>query len=181
MFYPSPSVMPVLLLPTPYHVALSFTFVIVCLLRSAGRRLLFIEGGVQLLICQIIVGCLVAKTMGSGNGEAGGPSNEAMAQAIIAFICIYVAGFAWSWGPLGWLVPSEIHPLETRAAGMAVNTCVNFLMSFVIGQCFLSMMCSMKFGVSTLPLLCTVLACVGFMVTTGAGAARLHVTAFETL
>ena len=31
-----------------------------------------------------------------------------MSAAIVALICIYVAGFAWSWGPLGWLVPSEI-------------------------------------------------------------------------
>lgn len=51
-------------------------------------------------------------------------------------------------GPLGWLVPSEIQPLETRAAGTAVNTFTNMIMTFVIGQCFLSMLCAMKFGVS---------------------------------
>jgi hypothetical protein len=27
-------------------------------------------------------------------------------------------------GPLGWLVPSEVQPLETRAAGTAINTTV---------------------------------------------------------
>ena len=26
----------------------------------------------------------------------------------LVFICIYVAGYAWSWGPLGWLVPTEV-------------------------------------------------------------------------
>lgn len=40
-----------------------------------------------------------------------GKLSTSMASAIIAFICIYIAGFAWSWGPLGWLVPSEIQPL----------------------------------------------------------------------
>jgi hypothetical protein len=40
-----------------------------------------------------------------------GTLNSGMAAAVIAFICIYIAGFAWSWGPLGWLVPSEIQPL----------------------------------------------------------------------
>jgi MFS transporter, SP family, sugar:H+ symporter len=44
-------------------------------------------------------------------------------------------------------VPTEIQPLETRPAGTALNTCVNLLATFVIGQCFLSMLCSMKFGV----------------------------------
>jgi hypothetical protein len=60
-----------------------------------------------------------------------------MSSAIVALICIYVAGFAWSWGPLGWLVPSEIQPLETRAAGMGIATLTNFLFTFLIGQVFL--------------------------------------------
>jgi hypothetical protein len=50
-------------------------------------------------------------------------------------------------GPLGWLVPTELQPLETRAAGTAVNTCVNFGFTFLIGQVFLSMLCGMKWGV----------------------------------
>lgn len=37
-------------------------------------------------------------------------------------------------GPLGWLVPSEIQPLETRAAGTGINTFVNFMFTFLIGQ-----------------------------------------------
>ncbi len=40
-------------------------------------------------------------------------------------------------GPLGWLVPSEIQPLETRAAGTGINTFVNFMFTFLIGQIFL--------------------------------------------
>ncbi|KAG6423685.1 hypothetical protein SASPL_114087 [Salvia splendens] len=32
----------------------------------------------------------------------------------IVFICIFVGGFGWSWGPLAWLVPSEIFRLEIR-------------------------------------------------------------------
>jgi hypothetical protein len=59
---------------------------------------------------------------------------------------VYVAAFAWSWGPLGWLVPSEIQTLETRPAGMSAAVSVNFLFSFIIGQCFLSMLCAMEFG-----------------------------------
>lgn len=37
---------------------------------------------------------------------------------------------------------------ETRTAGTAINTFTNMLMTFVVGQTFLSMLCSMKFGVS---------------------------------
>ena len=78
------------------------------------------EGGAQMLICEVIVGVLIKYNFES-------PGNVSMAAAIIAFICIYDAGFAWSWGPLGWLVPSEIQPLETRGAGMGITTFVNFM------------------------------------------------------
>lgn len=26
----------------------------------------------------------------------------------IVMVCIFTAGFAWSWGPMGWLVPTEV-------------------------------------------------------------------------
>jgi hypothetical protein len=59
---------------------------------------------------------------------------------------MYVAAFAWSWGPLGWLVPSEICPLEVRSAGQATNVAVNMLFTFAIAQIFLTMLCHLKFG-----------------------------------
>ena len=37
-------------------------------------------------------------------------------------------------GPLGWLYPFEIQPLETRPAGGAVASLMNLLFSFVIGE-----------------------------------------------
>ena len=39
-----------------------------------------------------------------------------------------------SWGPLGWLVPSEIQTLETRPAGMSAAVTANVLFSFIIGE-----------------------------------------------
>lgn len=44
-------------------------------------------------------------------------------------------------------MPAEIQPAEIRTAGMSVATSANMLMTFVIGQCFLTMLCSMKYGV----------------------------------
>ena len=49
-------------------------------------------------------------------------------------------------GPLGWLVPAEIQPAEIRTAGMSLATSMNMLFTFVIGQCFLTMLCSMRYG-----------------------------------
>ncbi|KAF2322617.1 hypothetical protein GH714_023736 [Hevea brasiliensis] len=108
-----------------------------------GRRVLFLQGGTQMIICQIAVGVMIAINFGTdGVGKLSGPS----ANVVLFLICVYVAAFAWSWGPLGWLVPSEICPLEIRSAGQAINVSVNMFFTFVIGQFFLSMLCHMKFG-----------------------------------
>lgn len=48
-----------------------------------------------------------------------------VAIGVIVLFCFFISSFAWSWGPLGWLVPSEIHPLETRSAGQGINVAVN--------------------------------------------------------
>ncbi|XP_010533211.1 PREDICTED: sugar transport protein 10-like [Tarenaya hassleriana] len=107
-----------------------------------GRRVLFLEGGIQMITCQFLVGSFIGWKFGF---QGAGTLTPVTADFILAFICIYVAGFAWSWGPLGWLVPSEICPLEIRPAGQAMNVSVNMFFTFVIGQFFLTLLCHMKF------------------------------------
>jgi len=68
------------------------------------------------------------------------------AIVVVCGICVYVAGFAWSWGPLGCLVPSEIFPLEVRSAAQSINVSVNMIFTFIIAQIFTTMLCHMKFG-----------------------------------
>ncbi|KAK7310234.1 hypothetical protein RJT34_07621 [Clitoria ternatea] len=119
------------------------TFVSIFSVDKCGRRVLFLEGGIQMFICQVIVGSMIAAKFGV-SGE--GTFTKVQADLLLFFICAYVAAFAWSWGPLGWLVPSEICSLEVRAAGQAINVAVNMLFTFIIAQVFLSMLCHMKFG-----------------------------------
>ncbi|KAJ4798086.1 Sugar carrier protein C [Rhynchospora pubera] len=119
------------------------TVVSIIVVDKYGRRVLFLEGGVQMLICQIAVGVLIGNAFGtSGVGEL----SKTYSMVVVGCICAYVAAFAWSWGPLGWLVPSEIFPLEIRSAGQTVNVAVNMFFTFIIGQVFLTMLCHMKFG-----------------------------------
>ena len=77
---------------------------------------LFIQGGIQMIVSEIVVAILLAVQFNAHSGEGISPP---IGVAVIVFICLFVAGFGWSWGPLGWLVPNEIQPLETRSAGQA--------------------------------------------------------------
>ncbi|KAJ9682928.1 hypothetical protein PVL29_018784 [Vitis rotundifolia] len=65
---------------------------------------------------------------------------------VVMCICIYVSAFAWSWGPLGWLVPSEIFPLEIRSAAQSITVSVNMFFTFGVAEVFLSMLCGLKYG-----------------------------------
>ncbi|KAL3675009.1 hypothetical protein R1sor_024957 [Riccia sorocarpa] len=109
-----------------------------------GRKILFYEGGIQMLIAQILIGVILKyKLPLDTNAELG----KGWAAAVVVLICVYVAAFAWSWGPLGWLVPSEVFPLEIRSAAQSVTVGTNFLFTFVIGQAFLTMLCHFRWGI----------------------------------
>ncbi|KAJ1294770.1 hypothetical protein BS78_01G172100 [Paspalum vaginatum] len=125
-------------------VNIAATFVSIATVDRLGRRKLFFQGGCQMLLCQVIIGTLIGVMFGGGSGDEAIP--RASAATVVAFICVYVAGFAWSWGPLGVLVPSEIFPLEIRPAGQGINVAVNMLCTFAVAQAFLPMLCHLRFG-----------------------------------
>eukprot|EP01018_Ginkgo_biloba_P015198 Gb_29275 [translate_table: standard] len=118
------------------------TLVSIVTVDRRGRRFLFMAGGIQMFICQVITAVLVGVKFG-GSGE--GSLSKGYAVLVVIVICLYVAAYAWSWGPLGWLVPSEILPLEIRSAGQAINVSVNLFFTFVIAQAFLAMLCHLKY------------------------------------
>ena len=95
-----------------------------------------------MVAAQVAVGALIGAKFG-WSGVATVPAGYAAATVVV--MCVYVAGFAWSWGPLGWLVPSEVMPLEVRPAGQSITVAVNMLMTFAVAQAFLPMLCRLKF------------------------------------
>jgi sugar porter (SP) family MFS transporter len=52
---------------------------------------------------------------------------------------VYVGCFAFSFGPILWLLIAEIFPLPMRGTGMSVSTLANWVGNFAVSQSFLSM------------------------------------------
>ncbi|KAL6861541.1 hypothetical protein ACP4OV_017241 [Aristida adscensionis] len=125
-------------------VGLASTFLSMLAVDRFGRRTLFLVGGAQMLAAQVVIGGVMAAEVRDGGGGGVG---RAAAAALLVLIGVYVAGFGWSWGPLGWLVPSEVFPLEVRAAGLSVTVAVSFVFTVFVAQAFLAMLCHMKAGI----------------------------------
>ncbi|KAK3150886.1 hypothetical protein QOZ80_3AG0238990 [Eleusine coracana subsp. coracana] len=119
------------------------TLVSVYSVDRVGRRMLLLEAGVQMFLSQVII----AVVLGIKVTDHSDNLSHGWAIMVVVMVCTFVSSFAWSWGPLGWLIPSETFPLETRSAGQSVTVCVNLLFTFVIAQAFLSMLCHLKYAI----------------------------------
>lgn len=118
------------------------TLVSIYAVDKAGRRVLLLEACVQMFISQVAIGVILSLDL-----TATGSLSRPEALVVVILVCVYVMAFAWSWGPLGWLIPSETFPLETRTAGYAFAVSSNMMFTFVIAQAFLSMLCNMQAGI----------------------------------
>lgn len=91
-----------------------------------GRRKLLMVGGVGMAICQLLIASFTASPTGMD-------SKQLSNQILIAFVALDVFFFAASWGPVAWVVTSEIYPLKVRAKAMSLSTASNWLLNFGIG------------------------------------------------
>ncbi|KAH6609441.1 mfs monosaccharide transporter [Trichoderma cornu-damae] len=101
------------------------TFVGLFVIESWGRRKLLIVGAIGMAGCQLFMASFAA--------AAGESLKSASATILIVFCSINIFFFAASWGPVAWVVTSEIYPLKVRAKSMSISTFANWVLNFGIG------------------------------------------------
>ncbi|KAL0400958.1 UNVERIFIED_CONTAM: Hexose carrier protein HEX6 [Sesamum latifolium] len=116
-----------------------FTLLTVFFVDKLGRRPLFHIGGAQMFISLMLIGGIMTAKLGDH-----GTMEKGYGLTVLVLICIYLSGFGLSWGPLGWVVTSEIFPLEVRSVAQSIVVAVNLSMTFIIAQVFLAMLCHLK-------------------------------------
>jgi SP family galactose:H+ symporter-like MFS transporter len=100
-----------------------FTFPAIYLVEKWGRKKLLYVGAAAMLVTMVAAG-LAFQSIGTATDAAA--IGNAPKMVLLLAVIVYIFGFAVSWGPVVWLVCSEIFPLEGREVGMTITTMVNW-------------------------------------------------------
>ncbi|KAJ5981231.1 hypothetical protein N7499_001756 [Penicillium canescens] len=121
-----------------------FTLPSVLFLDKFGRKTFLIIGAAGMFLCHIIVAIV------EGIYKPQWDLNEGLAQSqgwvAIAFIWLFAVNFAYSWGPVAWVLAQEIFPNSQRSRGVSIVASTNWMFNFVIGLTTKDMLNSMKYG-----------------------------------
>ncbi|RYU90523.1 MFS transporter [Mucilaginibacter terrigena] len=98
-----------------------FTFVAIFTIDKWGRKPLLFAGVGGAVVSLVIIGALFAL------GVTSGPW-------ILIFILAFIACFAFSFGPVCWVVVGEIFPNAIRGKAMALATLSLWVGNFLVGQ-----------------------------------------------
>jgi len=106
----------------------SVTFIGLYLVEHYGRRLSLIIGSAWMFVC-----FLIFASVGHFLLDIETPTNTPTAGIVlIVFACIFVLGYATTWGPMVWTLIAEIYPSKYRARAMALATASNWTWNFLI-------------------------------------------------
>lgn len=129
-----------------------FTGVAALIMDKAGRKLLLIMSGVAMAISTTAFGVyfyLISKvhstTLTSDlvldvQSQVAEEPHADLAWLALASMAIFITGFALGWGPIPWLIMSEIFPLKVRGFASAVCVLTNWSMAFIVTKTFQDMM-----------------------------------------
>jgi MFS transporter, SP family, xylose:H+ symportor len=99
-----------------------FTVVAILTVDRFGRKPLMIAGGLVMAASMITLGFLFqAQTVG--------------APALIAVV-LYIAGFAFSWGPVTWILLSEIFPNSIKSKALAIAVAAQWITNLLVSWSF---------------------------------------------
>nr|XP_057925504.1 solute carrier family 2, facilitated glucose transporter member 8 [Doryrhamphus excisus] len=117
-----------------------FTAVAALVMDKAGRKVLLVISGVAMAISTAAFGVYFYLMSRVRAGSAAEDPHADLAWLALASISVFIAGFALGWGPIPWLVMSEIFPVKARGFASAACVLTNWGMAFVVTKSFHDMM-----------------------------------------
>ena len=99
-----------------------FTLVAIATVDHWGRKPLLIAGALVMAVAMLALGFLFdVRAVGLG--------------ALIAVV-VYIGGFAFSWGPVTWVLLAEIFPNSIKSKGLALAVAAQWLANLLVSASF---------------------------------------------
>ena len=106
-------------------VNLIFTLLAIKWVDKMGRKPLLYIGSAGMTISLAAVGVFIY--------------NEAVGNYVLPFLILFMASFSISWGPIVWVLLSEIFPNKIRSLALAISVFIQWVANFVVTQVFPSL------------------------------------------
>jgi SP family xylose:H+ symportor-like MFS transporter len=110
-------------------VNLAFTVVAIMTVDKYGRKPLMIIGSIGMAVSMLLLGFTFFL------GQTGGMLTPLQGYAALAFMLVYTAAFAMSWGPVCWVLLSEIFPNSIRAA-LSIAVAAQWIANWIVSLTF---------------------------------------------
>lgn len=114
----------------------------ILLMDYMKRRTLLMAGSILMMAGQ----CVMAGMQGVYVPVSKNEEVPNQAKYSIIGLVIFVLAWAGTWGPISYILASEIQSRRTRVAGSALNVIVQFGISFILTMVFLHVLCALKWG-----------------------------------
>jgi SP family xylose:H+ symportor-like MFS transporter len=99
-----------------------FTLVAIFTVDTWGRKPLLVTGAIVMAVAMIALGCLFnAQVTGLG---------------LLVSAVLYIAGFALSWGPVAWVMLSEMFPNSIKGQGLALAVAAQWTANLLVSITF---------------------------------------------
>ncbi|KAG7373796.1 sugar transporter [Nitzschia inconspicua] len=101
------------------------TFITIATVERFGRVKLLFSGAIVMCLALIPNAIL-----------AGVEQTDAVGYLVVTFCALYVIGFAYSWGPIVWVVCAETFPLRERGKATGITTFTDWFWTTIVGAIF---------------------------------------------
>ncbi|MCV2392948.1 sugar porter family MFS transporter [Actinotalea sp. M2MS4P-6] len=110
------------------------TVLAIAIIDRVGRRVLLLAGSAGMTVALAVT----AWAFSTATVDASGAAALDATHGLVAFFSAntFVFFFAFSWGPVVWVLLGEMFPNRLRAAALAVAAAVQWLANFAVTQTF---------------------------------------------